>query len=214
MPIQFRCAACDRLLGIARRKAGTLVNCPRCGASVMVPVMAGMAIESPGPGGSLASYSSVVVPRTSGDEDRKGRGEAKRSSESASAPVPATSSPLENLPLFERSDFETLLNPALAKVRTSETESDIARQEFPVPRTPKPVPSSPPEVFQFTDVEPDQALNDVDVLSGLVITKRKLIIAAVVIAILLGLAFAAGYLLAVKTVAAPRPTATTSVEPT
>lgn len=37
MPIRFRCAHCDKLLGIARRKAGTIVNCPQCGQPLIVP---------------------------------------------------------------------------------------------------------------------------------------------------------------------------------
>ena len=37
MPIRFRCSRCNRLLGIARRKAGTETTCPHCGATIMVP---------------------------------------------------------------------------------------------------------------------------------------------------------------------------------
>lgn len=37
MPIKFRCGACDQLLGIARRKAGAVVDCPTCGAKTIVP---------------------------------------------------------------------------------------------------------------------------------------------------------------------------------
>jgi DNA-directed RNA polymerase subunit RPC12/RpoP len=37
MPIQFRCAYCQQLLGIARRKAGTVISCPTCGGRVIVP---------------------------------------------------------------------------------------------------------------------------------------------------------------------------------
>ena len=38
MPIRFRCGYCNRLLGIARRKAGTETNCPHCGYAITVPV--------------------------------------------------------------------------------------------------------------------------------------------------------------------------------
>jgi hypothetical protein len=41
MPIRFRCAYCSQLMGIARRKAGTVVSCPTCHGQVVVP--------SPGP---------------------------------------------------------------------------------------------------------------------------------------------------------------------
>jgi phage FluMu protein Com len=37
MPIRFRCSQCDRLLGIARRKAGTQIRCPQCGELTTVP---------------------------------------------------------------------------------------------------------------------------------------------------------------------------------
>ena len=37
MPIRFRCGYCTRLLGIARRKAGTHTSCPHCGAIIAVP---------------------------------------------------------------------------------------------------------------------------------------------------------------------------------
>jgi phage FluMu protein Com len=38
MPIRFRCEHCHQLMGIARRKAGTEVQCPTCRTSVLVPV--------------------------------------------------------------------------------------------------------------------------------------------------------------------------------
>jgi DNA-directed RNA polymerase subunit RPC12/RpoP len=38
MPIQFRCGACQQLLGIARRKAGKVVACPTCGKKTLVPL--------------------------------------------------------------------------------------------------------------------------------------------------------------------------------
>jgi hypothetical protein len=37
MPIRFRCVYCDKLLGIARRKAGAVVNCPQCQQPLIVP---------------------------------------------------------------------------------------------------------------------------------------------------------------------------------
>src|SRR5207253_599174 len=37
MPIRFRCAYCNQLMGIARRKAGTVVRCPKCAGQVVVP---------------------------------------------------------------------------------------------------------------------------------------------------------------------------------
>jgi DNA-directed RNA polymerase subunit RPC12/RpoP len=37
MPIRFRCAYCSQLMGIARRKAGSVVSCPKCQGKVIVP---------------------------------------------------------------------------------------------------------------------------------------------------------------------------------
>mgnify|MGYP001072885977 CR=1 FL=1 len=37
MPIRFRCVACRQLLSIGRRKAGTEIQCPKCGRSQRVP---------------------------------------------------------------------------------------------------------------------------------------------------------------------------------
>ncbi len=39
MPIRFRCAYCNQLLGIARRKSGTVVRCPTCAGQVVVPAV-------------------------------------------------------------------------------------------------------------------------------------------------------------------------------
>jgi hypothetical protein len=37
MPIRFRCAYCNQLLGISRRKANQVVRCPTCAGEVVVP---------------------------------------------------------------------------------------------------------------------------------------------------------------------------------
>ncbi|MBL8797741.1 MAG: hypothetical protein JNM56_27835 [Planctomycetia bacterium] len=51
MPIRFRCAYCNQLLGIARRKAGTVVRCPGCSGQVVVPSLeeAGLAEKTVNP---------------------------------------------------------------------------------------------------------------------------------------------------------------------
>ena len=43
MAIKFRCPYCRQLLGISTTKAGTLVDCPACGRSVLVPNDGGVA---------------------------------------------------------------------------------------------------------------------------------------------------------------------------
>jgi len=37
MPIRFRCCYCSQLLGISRRKIGTVIQCPNCLGQVWVP---------------------------------------------------------------------------------------------------------------------------------------------------------------------------------
>src|SRR5262245_57705593 len=39
MPIRFRCAYCNQLMGISRRKAGTVVKCPKCAGEIIVPAL-------------------------------------------------------------------------------------------------------------------------------------------------------------------------------
>lgn len=37
MPIRFRCVYCNQLLGISRRKAGSVVTCAHCSGKIIVP---------------------------------------------------------------------------------------------------------------------------------------------------------------------------------
>ena len=41
MPIRFRCAYCNQLMGIASRKAGSVVRCPKCAGEIIVPTPEG-----------------------------------------------------------------------------------------------------------------------------------------------------------------------------
>lgn len=56
MPIRFRCAFCNQLMGISRRKAGQVVSCPKCSGQVVVPTPEGDSDDGepdPGPGRAL-----------------------------------------------------------------------------------------------------------------------------------------------------------------
>jgi phage FluMu protein Com len=57
MPIRFRCVYCDKLLGIAKRKAGAVVNCPQCGQPLIVPT------PEPEPEATAAASGSAVPPK-------------------------------------------------------------------------------------------------------------------------------------------------------
>ncbi len=141
MPITFRCTACDRMLSIARRKAGTQVGCPKCGKQILVPATAGVAVES----------------------------------------NPVAAQQFEAMPLFERSDFEALLNPA------------VKSSEKPKPRhTPKPQPTPLP--VAVTDDDSGEA--DVLAVDGIIVTRTRMIIGGIIVTVLLALSFAVGYFLA------------------
>jgi hypothetical protein len=47
MPVRFRCAYCNQLLGISRRKIGTIVRCPTCQGQVVVPSIDSEPAEQP-----------------------------------------------------------------------------------------------------------------------------------------------------------------------
>src|SRR4051794_28145012 len=53
MPIRFRCAYCNQLMGIGRRKAGTVIRCPRCAGELIVPAPDG----APDPGDDSAALA-------------------------------------------------------------------------------------------------------------------------------------------------------------
>ncbi len=46
MPIRFRCVYCNQLLGISRRKAGTIVRCTTCEGQLIVPDPSDAATEA------------------------------------------------------------------------------------------------------------------------------------------------------------------------
>src|SRR5579884_3014565 len=50
MPIRFRCAYCNQLMGIATRKAGSVIRCPKCAGEIIVPTPDDM---PPAPEGNL-----------------------------------------------------------------------------------------------------------------------------------------------------------------
>ena len=93
MPIRFRCVYCDKLLGIARRKAGAVVNCPQCGQPLIVPTPE----PEPEPTAarpahhlSPASYSSATTSTNApGRGDIRAPDDSRRRKRSKTSPVPA-----------------------------------------------------------------------------------------------------------------------------
>jgi hypothetical protein len=84
MPIRFRCAYCNQLMGIARRKAGTVVRCPTCSGQVVVPA----AEASTAQGDSSAPHQPAPVLFERQDFDQlfgPGTGEPRKENPSAAA---------------------------------------------------------------------------------------------------------------------------------
>ena len=69
MPIRFRCAYCNQLMGIARRKAGTVVTCPTCSGQVVVPKEDAAAQKVPASAGGGSQQSPAPLFEQSDFED-------------------------------------------------------------------------------------------------------------------------------------------------
>jgi len=159
MPIRFRCAYCNQLLGISRRKAGTVVRCPTCAGQVVVP------------------NSDVAVPQGSAD----------------------SANPL----VFERNDFEDLLNTEGERAVPVEKKQALGTAgEAPFAFGPAP---NPPPGAWGTHAEPAfdvERINPVAPLptaesipqTGIFLSARNATLLAVAVAVLLAVFFAAGLL--------------------
>ncbi|MCL4194018.1 MAG: hypothetical protein KJZ87_19935 [Thermoguttaceae bacterium] len=76
MPIRFLCTGCNRMLSIGRRKAGTSIDCPKCGYTQTVP-------------GFEAAAASLAAARVTATHE-----ETAPDSESADAPCVVIGPPL------------------------------------------------------------------------------------------------------------------------
>ncbi|MBM4071895.1 MAG: hypothetical protein FJ271_23660 [Planctomycetes bacterium] len=73
MPIRFRCAYCNQLMGIARRKAGSIIRCPKCAGQVIVPSpvpepSSAGAQPLPPPGGGPALFEGSDIEKLFGTQ--------------------------------------------------------------------------------------------------------------------------------------------------
>ncbi len=62
MPIRFRCQNCSQLMGIARRKAGSVVLCPACKRALKVPHADDPDLSPPAAGQPALQAKKVVEP--------------------------------------------------------------------------------------------------------------------------------------------------------
>jgi len=161
MPIRFRCAYCNQLLGISKRKAGTVVRCPTCAGQVIVP-----------------NVETEETETATGERDRL---------------------------IFERNNFDELLNSADQEVvALPKSEGVLTSGDAPVA-----VPSAavPPPGAWGTHAEPAYDVERLNPASGLIAAQKKsgsagihlspwkATVLAIVVIVLLALAFGGGLLL-------------------
>jgi hypothetical protein len=171
MPIRFRCAYCNQLLGIARRKAGTVVRCPTCAGQVVVP--AADAGAEPDPDEPRPAGDQPVFERSDFDELFNNPKPATEAAEpTAGAPSPRKQA---------GGGTGTAAPPAEAPVHDeawgTHADPDVEVEPLGIP------PQGGPSGFQ-PPYRP----------SGIVLSPTKATILTVVIVVGLAVAFAAGLL--------------------
>jgi DNA-directed RNA polymerase subunit RPC12/RpoP len=105
MPIRFRCAYCNQLMGISTRKAGTVVRCPKCAGEIIVPV----------------------------PEGTEGADEPPPPPPAPAAAAPPAPPPLAVAPAFEDKNFDVNAGATGTAPPLAETESVPAPGELPTP---------------------------------------------------------------------------------
>jgi biopolymer transport protein ExbD len=91
MPIRFRCAYCNQLMAISRRKAGKVVSCPKCAGEIIVPAPEGTQAEEEN--AAQEGEQPFEDPKFGADFDRPRAAEnplAKAPTEAAGAPTNLT----------------------------------------------------------------------------------------------------------------------------
>jgi DNA-directed RNA polymerase subunit RPC12/RpoP len=175
MPIRFRCAYCNQLLGIARRKAGTVVRCPNCAGQVVVPTL-----DEAGP--ENADDLPPPLPET----------------QTAPAPPPATPAPAATgQQLFEGNEIDRLLEGA-ATDRPS-VPANAAPSPVPVP-APSPAAVAPPPPPPGRSSPPQPLLTSAsltpspDAPPGIYLSPGRATILSVVAVVALAISFGLGLL--------------------
>jgi hypothetical protein len=185
MPIRFRCPNCSRLLGIAKRKAGTQTNCPQCGRPMTVPYEDQP--DVPQEPLNLDDLDSLLNPVAQANGDMASHPQpspvsAPAAAQAAPSPRPAAAArpqrkPGEENPLFEE-DVDAILGIHKSGERF-ELDEDAG-----------------------TGKKPVSGLDAMSLDDGgggkLVLTAQKATLLVVAVVVLLGLAFAAGFLVATR----------------
>jgi hypothetical protein len=114
MPIKFRCVYCNQLLGISRRKAGTIVRCTTCEGQLIVP-------DPDDPVGTEpAGTQNHAIPPGPPPTEQAGEGGG----------------------VFEHSDFDAFLEPLGASQQPAAVANPPAKSKRTTAPLPAPAPSS------------------------------------------------------------------------
>jgi len=153
MPIRFRCVYCKQLMGISRRKGGSVVRCPKCNNQVMVPV---------------------------------------------TDAAPASAGATAQEPLFERSDFDELINqaaPAPAQVFDFDAPAGAGAAAPPMTAAPPATSVKPAPPPTAVEVEQAVAVDAASPARGILLTPAMATALAVCVVIGLAIAFVVGLFL-------------------
>ena len=209
MPIRFRCTYCNRLLGIATRKAGTQTTCPHCGYAITVPMPQDEANDSRTERINLDDVEEML-----------GRGATEVAVEPAAAPAVAAAPPAPPVspppPVEKRPEPPKVAPPVPAADQMPAAKPRPAPP--PIPKANKPIDPNNPPLFEGdvdeilgTTAAPEEserarkpATSGMDAMSlddgprHIVISAQKATLLMVVVVVLLAVAFAAGYFIAPK----------------
>lgn len=120
MPIRFRCVYCNQLLGISRRKAGTIVRCTSCEGQLIVP-------EPSDPAAEAAVQNEPSAPQAE------------------PLPVAAANQPRSPSAVFDNDEFGAFLEPLQVGPggqAVASAAAPSARRSAAKSQVPPPVPSS------------------------------------------------------------------------
>ena len=157
MPVRFRCSECRSKLSIARRKIGTAVACPTCHHTVTVPAVDDDRDQAT----ELLPFAGMTTATRPASQARV------EVAARAKTPVPAVDP--DSLPLFERTDFERMLEPAVKAAREAAEPTEAIAPPTYVPRA-----------------------GSVD---GFLVLRSTVVVLTAAVVVLIALAFAAGFVM-------------------
>ena len=178
MPIRFRCSFCNRLLGIATRKAGTATTCPHCGCPITVP--------APQDDGRTEAAGLEEIDALLGNSNT----EAVAAPQAVAATAPPK--PLPRPKARQTPKPPPLPNPEPAAPRSEDRplfEGDVDAILGATPAPPEPERAKP------TPVSGKDAMSLDAPVGHIVLSPQKATFLMMLVVVLMALSFAAGFLL-------------------